>query len=196
MSDLRGAVLTDAVVAGFAETPDTRLREILGTVVRHLHAAVQECSITVAEWEYAIGYLTRVGHTCDDVRQEFVLLSDVLGISSLVETVSQGTAAGATEATVLGPFHTIASPARSSGDSLYPVIPDDQACVVRGRVLDTSGRPITGASVDVWQANAEGFYDVQEPGKQRHGDGRGLFTTGEDGGFWFRTEVPAPYPIP
>jgi protocatechuate 3,4-dioxygenase beta subunit len=90
----------------------------------------------------------------------------------------------------------VAAPERRSGDRLYPASPADQACVVRGRVLATDGRPIAGATVDVWQANAEGFYDVQEPGKQRHGDGRGLFTTGDDGAFWFRTEVPAPYPIP
>jgi protocatechuate 3,4-dioxygenase beta subunit len=196
-ADLGGAALTRAVTESFAGTSDRRLREILSVLVEHLHAAVQECSLTVEEWSYAVEFLTRVGHTCDGLRQEYVLLSDVLGVSSLVETVAQRSAgAGVTEATVLGPFHTIASPERSPGACLYRSLPPGAECVVRGRVLGTDGRPAAGATVDVWQADAEGVYDVQGSAALEHGDGRGLFTADRNGAFWFRTQVPAPYPIP
>ncbi|WP_299954255.1 dioxygenase [uncultured Modestobacter sp.] len=193
--DITEETVTAAVVTSFDGTPDPRLRELLCAVVRGLHGAVREVEPTIAEWERAVDFLTRTGQMCDDVRQEFVLLSDVLGISSLVENLNHRKAGGATEATVLGPFHMTTSPARSNGDSIDEV-GGAEPCVVTGRVLSVSGAPVAGASVDVWQADEDGFYDVQQPGVQPAGNGRGLFTTDADGRFWFRTVVPAHYPIP
>ncbi|MGY1824105.1 dioxygenase family protein [Geodermatophilus sp. SYSU D00079] len=193
--DITEETVTDATVDSFAGTPDPRLRELLSAVVRGLHAAVREVEPTLAEWETAIDFLTRTGQKCDDVRQEFVLLSDVLGVSALVENINHRKVAGATEATVLGPFHMTVSPRRDNGDSIDEV-GGAEPCVVEGRVLSVSGQPLAGATVDVWQADEEGFYDVQQPDVQPPGNGRGLFTTDDEGRFWFRTVVPAPYPIP
>jgi protocatechuate 3,4-dioxygenase beta subunit len=185
----------DAVIESFAGTPDQRLRTILDSLVRHLHAAVREVEPSIAEWERAIEFLTATGHKCDDVRQEFILLSDVLGISMLVETINERGAAGATQSTVLGPFHMTRSPARALGDTI-DLVGESEPCVVTGRVVGTDGTPLPGAVLDVWQANDHGAYDVQEPGKQPAGNGRGLFTADEQGRFWFRTIVPSYYPIP
>lgn len=139
--------LTDEVLASFASTPDERRRTILERVVVHLHELVREVEPTVAEWEAAIGFLTDVGAMCDDTRQEFILLSDVLGVSSLVETLN-GSPEG-TESTVLGPFHMTSSPARELGDSIDDVGGGRRA-LVTGRVLDPSGRAVPGAEIDVW----------------------------------------------
>ena len=185
----------DAVIESFAGTPDDRLRTILGSLVRHLHAAVREVEPSIAEWEQAIEFLTATGHKCTDVRQEFILLSDVLGISMLVETINERGAAGATQSTVLGPFHMTRSPRRELGDTI-DLVAESEPCVVTGRVLAADGTPLPGAVLDVWQANDHGAYDVQEPGKQPAGNGRGLFTADGDGRFWFRTIVPSYYPIP
>jgi hydroxyquinol 1,2-dioxygenase len=185
----------DAVIDSFAGTPDERLRTILDSLVRHLHAAVREVEPSIAEWERAIEFLTATGHKCDDVRQEFILLSDVLGISMLVETINERGAAGATQSTVLGPFHMTRSPVRALGDTI-DLVGESEPCVVTGRVVGTDGAPLPGAVLDVWQANDHGAYDVQEPGQQPAGNGRGLFTADEQGRFWFRTIVPSYYPIP
>ena len=185
----------DAVIESFAGTPDERLRTILNSLVRHLHAAVREVEPSLAEWEQAIEFLTATGQKCTDVRQEFILLSDVLGISMLVETISERGAAGATQSTVLGPFHMTRSPERALGANI-DLVGESQPCVVIGRVVGTDGTPLPGATLDVWQANDHGAYDVQEPDKQPDGNGRGLFTTDAEGRFWFRTIVPSYYPIP
>ena len=179
----------------FAATQDPRLRELLSSLVRHLHAFVRDTEPTIAEWERAIGFLTATGHKCDDQRQEFILLSDVLGISMLVETINNRTGDTATESTVLGPFHMVTSPPRALGDTIDLVGTGPQ-CVLEGRVLSADGTPLPGAVLDVWQANDQGFYDVQEPDVQPPGNGRGLFTADQDGAYWFRTVVPTYYPIP
>jgi hydroxyquinol 1,2-dioxygenase len=184
---------TDAVVASFADTPDPRLREILQRLVPHLHDFVREVRPTLAEWEAAIRFLTATGQACDDTRQEFILLSDVLGVSMLVETINGQTEG--TESTVLGPFHVAESPRRELGASI-DLLGGRAACVVTGRVLDPAGTPLPGATVDVWQCTEDGFYDVQQPDVQPPGNGRGLFHTDGDGAFWFRTVVPSHYPIP
>jgi hydroxyquinol 1,2-dioxygenase len=185
----------DAVIESFARTPDERLQTILNSLVRHLHAAVREVEPSIAEWEQAIEFLTATGQKCTDVRQEFILLSDVLGISMLVETINERGAAGATQSTVLGPFHMTRSPQRELGQNI-DLVGESQPCVVTGRVVDTDGIPLPGAVLDVWQANDHGAYDVQEPDQQPDGNGRGLFTADADGRFWFRTIVPSYYPIP
>jgi len=194
-TDFTEETAADAVVDSFAKTPDPRLRELLSSLVRHLHAFVRETEPTIAEWEQAIGFLTATGQKCDDERQEFILLSDVLGISMLVETINNRKTSGATESTVLGPFHMIESPRRELGESI-DFVGTGPPCVVRGRVLSVDGTPLPGAELDVWQASDQGFYDVQQPGVQPRANGRGLFTADADGAFWFRTIVPSHYPIP
>ncbi|WP_329184400.1 intradiol ring-cleavage dioxygenase [Actinacidiphila glaucinigra] len=188
---------TPAVVESFAGTPDPRLREILGSLTRHLHDFVRDIEPTMEEWEAAIGFLTRTGHASTDTRQEFILLSDVLGVSMLVETINQRKSAGegVTDSTVLGPFHMVDSPEREFGDAI-DLIGSGEPCVVTGRVVSVDGTPLPGAKVDVWQADDQGFYDVQQPGEQPQGNGRGLFETDGQGRFRFRTVVPAHYPIP
>ena len=189
------STLTDAVLTSIDSTPDDRLRELLRSLVTHLHGFVIDTAPTIAEWQAAIDFLTATGQTCDDVRQEFILLSDVLGVSMLVETINDAETPDATDSTVLGPFHMVASPTRELGDQISPQS-DGQACLVRGRVLSTDGTPVAGASVDVWQANAHGFYDVQQPGAQDVGNGRGMLRTDDHGDFAFVTVVPSYYPVP
>ncbi|MFJ2236605.1 intradiol ring-cleavage dioxygenase [Streptomyces sp. NPDC087859] len=188
-----GAELTDAVVDSFDGTPDPRLRALLAALTRHLHAFVRETEPTMAEWERAVDFLTATGQTCTDTRQEFILLSDVLGVSMLVETVNSDE--GGTESTVLGPFHMTESPVRALGADI-DLVGGGEPCVVSGRVLSADGTPLPGALLDVWQADGNGFYDVQQPEVQPAGNGRGLFTADDEGRFWFRTCVPSPYPIP
>jgi hydroxyquinol 1,2-dioxygenase len=193
--DFTEETATGAVVASFEGAADPRLREILGSLVRHLHGFVREVEPTFEEWERAIGFLTATGQKCDDTRQEFILLSDVLGVTMLVDAINHRTATEATDSTVLGPFHMVASPRRELGDTI-DLVATGEPCVVTGRVLSLDGSPLAGALVDVWQADDHGFYDVQQPGTQPQGNGRGLFTCDDDGRFWFRTVTPSPYPIP
>lgn len=187
--------VTDEVVASLRGAADPRLRELLTGLVRHLHAFARESRLTREEWERAIGFLTATGRMCTDTRQEFILLSDVLGLSMLVETINDRHGPGATESTVLGPFHMTRSPARELGADI-DLVGGGEPCVVSGRVLSRGGGPLPGAVVDVWQADGNGFYDVQQPDVQPPGNGRGLFTADSEGRFWFRTCVPSPYPIP
>jgi hydroxyquinol 1,2-dioxygenase len=194
-TDFTEETAADAVVESFAATPDPRLRELLTSLVRHLHAFVRDTEPTIAEWERAIEFLTATGQKCDHERQEFILLSDVLGISMLVETINNRTTNASTESTVLGPFHMTASPRRALGDTIDLVGTGPQ-CVLAGRVLSADGTPLPGAELDIWQANDQGFYDVQQPDVQPPGNGRGLFTADQDGAYWFRTIVPTYYPIP
>lgn len=185
----------DVVAASFAQTPDPRLREVLGSLVRHLHDFVKDVELTEAEWEAAIRFLTETGHKSDEQRQEFILLSDVLGVSMLVETINHRAGGTATESTVLGPFHLVQSPPRVLGADIA-LDGKGTPCLVSGQVTGPDGEPLAGALVDVWQASAEGFYDVQQPGIQPEHNLRGLFTADEDGRFWFRSVVPRYYPIP
>ncbi|WP_448624980.1 intradiol ring-cleavage dioxygenase [Geodermatophilus sp. URMC 64] len=185
----------DVVAASFEATPDPRLRQVLTSLVHHLHAFVKDVELTEAEWGVARDFLTRTGQMCSDVRQEFILLSDVLGVSMLVETINHRTGGTSTESTVLGPFHMVESPRRELGDDIN-LDRKGTPCLVSGQVTGPDGEPLAGASVDVWQANEEGFYDVQQPGIQPAGNLRGLFTTDDQGQFWFRSVVPRYYPIP
>jgi catechol 1,2-dioxygenase len=185
----------EVVAASFAGTPDPRLRRVMTSLVRHLHDFVKDVELTEEEWASAIDFLTRTGHTSDEVRQEFILLSDVLGVSMLVETVNHRTGGASTESTVLGPFHVVESPPRALGDDIA-LDGKGTPCLVSGRVTGPDGEPLAGATVDVWQTNEDGFYDVQQPGIQPAGNLRGLFTTDDEGRYRFRSVVPRYYPIP
>jgi len=185
----------DVVAASFAGTPSPRLRQIMSSLVTHLHAFVKDVELTEEEWAEAIAFLTATGQKCDDVRQEFILLSDILGVSMLVETINHRSGGTSTESTVLGPFHVVESPARDLGDDIA-LDGKGQPCLVSGRVTGTDGEPIAGALIDVWQANDDGFYDVQQPGIQPEQNLRGLFRAADDGRYWFRSVVPRYYPIP
>jgi protocatechuate 3,4-dioxygenase beta subunit len=184
--------LTEEVLRAYAAAPDSRLRELLAALIRHLHAFAAETGLTHREWLAGLEFLTAVGQTCDDQRQEFVLLSDVLGLSAQVDHVNA--AAGATEPTVLGPFYRPGAPQRAPGAHIGR--PEDGApSLIRGRVTATTGQPIEGATLDVWQCSANGRYDTQDP-QQPPFNLRGVFTTGGDGGYEFRTVRPVSYPIP
>lgn len=174
---------------------DPRLREIMTVVTRKLHEAVRELELSEAEWFQAIQFLTAVGHKCDDWRQEFILLSDILGVSMLVDAINNRKPSGASESTVLGPFHVEGAPQLEMGANIC-LDAKGEDMLVRGRIIDTDGNPIGGAVLDVWQANDEGFYDVQQKGIQPDFNLRGVFKTGEDGRYWFRGVKPKFYPIP
>ncbi|MER5527701.1 intradiol ring-cleavage dioxygenase [Streptomyces sp. NPDC002677] len=188
------AVTTEAVES-LRGTDDPRLRDLLAALIRHLHAFARETRLTQREWESAVAFLTATGQTCTGTRQEFILLSDVLGLSMLVETVNGHSDPGSTESTVLGPFHMTESPVRELGADI-DLVGTGEPCVVSGVVRSADGTPLPGAVLDVWQADPHGFYDVQQPDVQPPGNGRGLFTADDEGRFRFRTCVPSAYPIP
>ncbi|AWM27520.1 intradiol ring-cleavage dioxygenase [Sinorhizobium fredii] len=172
-----------------------RLAEVMACLVKHLHAFAKEIHLTQAEWETGIDFLTKTGQICSDERQEFILLSDVLGFSMLVDAINNRRPAGATENTVFGPFHVESAPIRAMGENICL---DDkgESCLFEGKVIDLHGNPIEGACVDAWSDNADGFYDVQQPGIQPKWNNRGRFFTGEDGAYVFRGIKPTSYPIP
>lgn len=174
---------------------DPRLATVMESLVRHLHAFVKEVGLTQEEWEQGIAFLTRTGRICSAERQEFILLSDVLGVSMLVDAINNRRPLGATENTVFGPFHVDGAPVRQMGDSIS-LDGKGESCLYEGRVIDLNGEPIDGATVDVWSDNAEGFYDVQQPGIQPKWNNRGRFVTGSDGKYSFVGIKPVSYPIP
>jgi len=188
--------LSDKVVtARNAGATDARLKQVMEVITRKLHEAVKEIEPTEAEWFRAIMFLTETGHTCTDWRQEFILLSDVLGVSMLVDAINNRKPSGASESTVLGPFHVADAPELPMGADICLDQKGDPM-LVHGRILDTHGNPVAGAKIDVWQANDEGFYDVQQKGLQPDFNLRGVFRTGADGSYHFRGVKPKFYPIP
>ena len=185
----------DTVNARMSEDADARVRRVMGALVRHLHAFAKEVELTEAEWETAIAFLTETGQICSRERQEFILLSDVLGFSMLVDAINNRRPSGATENTVFGPFHVADAPIRQMGETIS-LDGKGESCLFHGRVLDQDGMPIAGATVDVWSDNAEGYYDVQQPDLQPRWNNRGRFITGEDGAYRFVGIKPVSYPIP
>lgn len=189
--------LTDEVVTRLAATPDARLREVMTALVRHLHAFAQEVRLTEEEWFAGIRFLTATGKMSDDVRQEFILLSDTLGLSSLVDLINHaGADSAATEPTILGPFYAAGSPERAFGASMVEYDDGGEPAVLRGTVRDEEGAPLAGANLDVWQNAATGFYAVQQPEVQGATNLRGLYRTDGAGRYEIRTVRPVPYPIP
>ncbi|UWU31325.1 intradiol ring-cleavage dioxygenase (plasmid) [Rhizobium sp. WSM1274] len=185
----------EVVTSRNAQARDERLKRVMEVVTRKLHEAVKELEPTQDEWMEAIFFLTRTGQTCNEWRQEFILLSDVLGVSMLVDAINNRKPSGASESTVLGPFHVADVPELPMGANIC-LDQKGEDMVIGGRILDTDGRPISNAVIDVWQANDEGFYDVQQKGIQPDFNLRGVFRTGADGRYWFRAVKPKYYPIP
>jgi hydroxyquinol 1,2-dioxygenase len=191
----RTELLAD-VLSRHEASPNPRLREITEAAIRHLHAFAEEVDLQRDEWFAGIQFLTAAGKMCDDTRQELVLLSDTLGLSTLVELLTHAGAEGSTENTVLGPFYVPGSPPRAKGESML-VDPDDgDRVVVRGTVTDGDHHPIAGATLDCWQNATAGFYAVQQPGVQSAENLRGIYATDPDGSYEIRTVRPVPYPIP
>ncbi|MEM1150957.1 MAG: intradiol ring-cleavage dioxygenase [Pseudomonadota bacterium] len=185
----------EAVNARMGDDIDPRLAQVMASLVNHLHAFAKDINLTQEEWELAVGFLTRTGQICSAERQEFILLSDTLGFSMLVDAINNRRPSGATENTVFGPFHVEGAPIREMGDNIS-LDGKGETCLYEGRVVDRDGTPIKGATVDVWSDNADGFYDVQQPDIQPKFNNRGRFITGTDGAYRFVGIKPVSYPIP
>lgn len=193
--DLTEETITAAVRQTFDGAENPRLREVFASLVRHLHDFAREVRLTSEEWFKAIDFLEGVGRISSPTRQEFVLLSDILGLSVLVDQLDQG-AGSATDSTLLGPFFVEGRPRAENGADISGDV-KGVPLFFRGRVMDTDGRPIEGADVDTWHSDSEGFYDVQQSEKL-HGEPamRALLRTDADGRFSFRSIVPRYYPVP
>jgi hydroxyquinol 1,2-dioxygenase len=196
MTDKAHAELLEEVLSRYEHSPNPRLREITEAAIRHLHAFAEEVNLQRGEWFAGVQFLTATGQMCDDRRQEFILLSDTLGLSTLVEMLTHDGSEGSTENTVLGPFYVPGSPRRAKGETML-VDPDDgDRVVIRGRVTDPAGRPVAGATLDCWQNATAGFYAVQQPDEQSAENLRGVYETEADGTYEIRTVRPVPYPVP
>jgi hydroxyquinol 1,2-dioxygenase len=178
-----------------ATTPDPRLKEIMASAVKHLHAFAKDVKLTPAEWIKGIAFMTAVGKLCTPARQEFILLSDTLGLSALVNGLHDTTAMEeGTHTSLLGPFYREASPTMPAGSQIAKKVTPGSECVLYGYVSDVHGKPLAGATVSLWQTSASGLYDIQESADQI--DYRGVFTTDDKGLFVLRTVRPLGYSIP
>ena len=194
MREFDESSITDAVVARMAGARNDRARAISEALVRHLHAFVRDVRPTPEEWEAGIAFLTATGQKCDDKRQEFILLSDTLGVSTLVDAINNPVSGDVTETTVFGPFY-VPPPEFRHGDDIGTAI-EGLPMFVSGRVRKAGGQAAAGATIDVWHSDEAGFYDVQQLAKTGGLAGRGRFTADADGAFHFWTRRPAAYPIP
>lgn len=194
--DNLGADLITATVLSQINAPDPRIGQLAASLVSHVHEFIRENHVTWDEWMAGLDFLARVGHWTSESRNEFILMSDTSGCSTLVDALNNIGPANMTPTTVEGPFHS-AAPARLMGDVIATREQWARGdwTLMRGRVLDPDGNPVAGARIDIWQSDQAGLYDVQDPAMQ-HGDLRALLTTGEDGRYWFRTVKPSSYPVP
>lgn len=195
MRELTQETITDAAIEQMATTPDLRMKEIMASAVKHLHAFAREVNLTPTEWIKGIEFLTAVGQMCTPERQEFILLSDTLGLSALVNFMHDNTAIeDCTRTSLLGPFYREAAPQLAAGSQIASAVKPGSECALYGHVTDISGKPIANASVSVWQTSADGLYDLQEDASAM--DYRGVFTTDEAGLYSLRTVKPVGYSIP
>ena len=194
MQNLNEHNITDEVVRRFKHVPSPRLQEIMTSLIKHLHEFAREVHLSEDEWFQGIQFVTSVGQKCDDKRQEFILLSDTLGLSQLVVAQNHNRPQGVTEQTVFGPFHLNGAPHLPHGANIAEGVAGEP-CFVSALVKSAAGKPIAGATVDVWQAGADGFYDVQHPEWQEM-KLRAVFKTDAEGRFRLRTIKPCSYPVP
>jgi hydroxyquinol 1,2-dioxygenase len=193
MRNLTEHNLTDAVLARLQECNDPRLKQVMSSMIKHLHAFVREIEPTPDEWMAGIQFLTATGKKCDDVRQEYILLSDTLGVSMLMDAINNRKPAGATESSVLGPFYQEGAPEKNTGADLAPG--EGPGVVVSGKVTDLNGKPLAGAVLDIWQTAPNGLYHMQDSGAEEfHLCGK--VRSAADGSYRFRTLKPVSYSIP
>ncbi|KIK67479.1 hypothetical protein GYMLUDRAFT_37608 [Collybiopsis luxurians FD-317 M1] len=192
--NLNSDTITDTVHVINSNCPDDRLKFVMKNLIQHLHDFIRETSITTEEWMTALEFLKETGKMCSDIRHEFILLSDVLGVSSLVDSLNNAKPPGATEACVLGPFFTEDAHEFQNGESIASEGKGDYL-YVHGKVLDTSGKPVAGAIIDTWETDGHGLYDTQYADRSEP-DCRGRLYSAEDGSYAFRAVVPVSYPIP
>lgn len=192
MRDFDEHNITESVVERFANTPDPRLKQIMASLVQHLHRFIRDVDLSFDEWRAAIDFLTRTGQMCSDTRQEFILLSDTLGASMLVDAVNHRQRGGATETTVLGPFFVENAPRLARGADISGGA-TGEPLYVRGRVLTADDQPIEDATIEVWQSDSEGYYDVQQSSTLNL---RAGFSSDPSGNFDFWSILPSYYPIP
>ena len=194
MRDLTEANLTEAVLQKLANTKDPRLKQVMSSLIQCLHTFIREVEPTQDEWFQAIQFLTEIGQKCTDKRQEFILMSDTLGVSMLIDAINNRKVEGATESSVLGPYYRESAPELASGQSIN-MTKEGELIQVSGHVSDQKHAPIKGAILDVWQTAPNGLYDVQDT-KQPDMNLRGKFRTDANGRYLFYTVKPASYPIP
>jgi len=194
MRDLDENSITEAVLARFGATPDARLKQVMAGLVRHLHDFVREVEPSFDEWNAAIDFLTRTGQMCSDTRQEFILLSDTLGVSMLVDVINHRMPEGATPTTVLGPFFVANAPELPLGADVSGGLPGEPL-YVEGSVASALGGKLAGAAIDIWHSDSEGYYDVQRPDLDRPAL-RARFRADREGRFRFWSIMPSSYPVP
>jgi hydroxyquinol 1,2-dioxygenase len=197
MPQFNDTELTEAVIRSFEETPDPRVKFLMEELVKSLHGFVRNTNLTQDEWMYAIEFLTAVGQKCTPTRQETILLSDVFGVSMLVDAVNHREREGATETTVLGPFYVGEHKQLAHGTDVSPPGHTGERMFVQSRVTDLAGKPLANVPVDIWHADDDGYYDSQREHYDTEGPSlRARFVTDADGRFFFRTILPHSYPIP
>lgn len=194
MRNIDETTITQAVISSLENCKDERLRTVLTSLVQHLHTFARDVRLTEAEWFSGIKFLTDAGHITDDKRQEFILLSDILGLSMLVMAQNNARPAGCTESTVFGPFYVEGAPLVDNGADIANGAVGEP-CFVQGTIRGLDGVPVAHAQIDVWQSDADGFYDVQYSGKDEHRARARLYGR-QDGTFDFRSVLAVPYPIP
>ncbi|WAJ43186.1 6-chlorohydroxyquinol-1,2-dioxygenase [Mycobacterium sp. Aquia_216] len=195
-TDLTEATITEAVQKTFDTSTDERFKQLMVSLVQHMHDFAREVRLTGDEWFTAMDFIERLGKISSPTRQEVVLASDLLGLSMLLDTMNENPGGSATDSALLGPFYVEGPPTANNGDDISNGVAGTPMFVT-GRVLDEHGEPIAGAHVDTWHSDGEGFYDVQQTG-QLHDEFamRALLTTDEDGRFWYRSITPRYYPVP
>jgi len=194
MRNLTEANLTDAVLGKLEGVTDARFKQIMTSLIKHLHAFVREVELTEEEWFTGIQFLTATGQKCDDKRQEYILLSDTLGVSMLVDAINHRKPSGATESTVLGPFYVAGAPERPLGANIAEGV-EGELTYFSGRVRAPGGQAIAGATLDLWSTDGQGWYDVQLKGNEGM-RARGKIKTDAEGRYRFWTIKPVSYPIP